>query len=235
MKNYFITGTDTGVGKTFITCALLIKLQEGGINTTAMKPVASGLIEVDGEWLNEDVAAIRAVTCRRFPLRDVNPYCMTEAVAPHIAAVHENICIEATVIADAFARLRHETDCVLVEGAGGFLVPLNAVESMASLPSWLGLDVIMVVGMRLGCLNHALLTAEAIRARGYKLAGWIANSVTAQPMPRFDENIASLKLMLKAPWLGTIPHIVSSKLDNTATLDAARRASAHLQAKSNPA
>ena len=154
---------------------------------------------------------------------------MTEAVAPHIAAVHENICIEATVIADAFARLRHETDCVLVEGAGGFLVPLSAVESMASLPSLLGLEVILVVGMRLGCLNHALLTAEAIRARGYNLAGWIANSVTAQPMHRFDENIAALKLMLKAPWLGTIPHIVSSKLDNTATLDAARRASAHLQ------
>ena len=234
MKNYFITGTDTGVGKTFVTCALLIKLQAASVNVGAMKPVASGLIEVNGEWINEDVAAINAVTRRRFPLRDVNPYCMTEAVAPHIAAANENIGVEATVIANAFARLRDECECVLVEGAGGFLVPLNAVESMASLPLLLGLDVILVVGMRLGCLNHALLTAEAIRARCYNLAGWVANSVSAQAMPRFDENIASLKQLLKAPWLGTIPHTVppdkgSCGLSESSTIDAARNASTYLQ------
>ncbi len=212
MRNYFITGTDTGVGKTFITCALLIKLQAAGVNVAAMKPIASGLIEVNGQWLNEDVAAINAMTRHRFPLRDVNPYCMTEAVAPHIAAVSENIRIETSVIADAFTRLRSQCECVLVEGAGGFLVPLNAVDSMASLPLLLDLDVILVVGMRLGCLNHAMLTAEAIRTRGYNLVGWVANSVSAQTMPRFDENIESLKQLLGAPLLGTIPHIVS--LDN---------------------
>lgn len=252
MRNYFITGTDTGVGKTLITCALLIKLQAAGVNVAAMKPIASGLIEVNGQWLNEDVAAINAVTRHRFPLRDVNPYCMTEAVAPHIAAASENIRIETSVIADAFMRLRAQCECVLVEGAGGFLVPLNAVDSMASIPLSLDLDVILVVSMRLGCLNHAMLTAEAIRNRSYNLVGWVANSVSAQTMPRFDENIASLKQLLGAPLLGAIPHIVSpdngafgalssrtnsfsltdfnnSDLSESSTIDGARNASTFLQ------
>lgn len=232
-KNYFITGTDTSVGKTLVTCALLIKLQAKGIHTAAMKPVASGTIEVDGELINEDVAAIRAVTRRRSPLRDVNPYCLTEAVAPHIASVHENMPIETSVIADAFARLSADSDCVLVEGAGGFLVPLNAIESMASIPALLKLEVILVVGMRLGCLSHALLTAEAIRARGYNLTGWVANSVAATPMPRLHENIASLKLLLRAPWLGTIPYLVSSQdgdgISQADMIERARAAATYLQ------
>ena len=225
MKNYFITGTDTGVGKTVVTGALLHQLQARGVKVAPMKPVAAGTIDIDGEQLNEDVALMQAVTKQRFALRDVNPYCLDEAIAPHIAAANENVAIDPAVIQAAFSRLATQSECVLVEGAGGFLVPLNASTSMADLPALLGLDVILVVGMRLGCLNHALLTAEAIRARGYNLAGWIANTLTAEPMGRLAENIASLKLLMKAPWLGTVPHLDASEEMN----ERLESAAAHLQ------
>ena len=133
--------------------------------------------------------------------------------------------IDPAVIQAAFKRLAMNSECVLVEGAGGFLVPLNAHASMADLPALLSLDVILVVAMRLGCLNHALLTAEAIRARGYHLAGWIANAPTEAPMNRLTENIVSLKLLMKAPWLGTIPHLDASEEMNKRLESAA----AHLQ------
>lgn len=210
MKNYFITGTDTGVGKTFVTCTLLHLLQTRGVKVAPMKPVAAGTIDMDSHAINEDVAAMQAITQHRFAVNDVNPYCMREAIAPHLAAAHENIVIDPGMIAAAFDRLSAFSDCVLVEGAGGLLVPLNATHSMADIPALLRLEVILVVGMRLGCLNHALLTAEAIRARGYRLAGWVANIVSAPQMARLDENIATLRSMMLAPWLGTIPYIVPS-------------------------
>ena len=225
MKNYFITGTDTGVGKTFVTVALMNQLQARGVKVAPMKPVAAGTIDIDGAQLNEDVAMMQANTKQRFALRDVNPYCMNESIAPHIAAANENVTLDPQVIYAAFSRLAKQSDCVLVEGAGGFLVPLNASTSMADLPTLLKLDVILVVGMRLGCLNHALLTAEAIRARGYNLAGWIANTLTVEPMGRLEENIASLKLLMKAPLLGTVPHLDASEEMNGRLESAA----AHLQ------
>ena len=225
MKSYFITGTDTGVGKTFVTCALLHLLQARGVKVAPMKPVAAGTIDIDGEQLYEDVALMQAVTKQRFALCDVNPYCLDEAIAPHIAAANENVAIDPAAIQAAFMRLAAHSECVLVEGAGGFLVPLNASTSMADLPTLLKLDVILVVGMRLGCLNHALLTAEAIRARGYNLTGWIANTLTAEPMGRLAENIASLKLLMKAPWLGTVPHLDASEEMN----ERLESAAAHLQ------
>ena len=230
MKSYFITGTDTGVGKTFFTVALLHALQSQGLRVAPMKPVAAGTITVDGAQINDDVAALQAISQHRFALADVNPYCLTEAIAPHIAAVREQVQIDMAMIVDAFARLRANADTVLVEGAGGFLVPLSTTQSMAEIPQALKLDVILVVAMRLGCLNHALLTAEAIRARGLRLAGWVANSVSATPMNAFDENLSTLKSMMDAPCLGVIPYTIAHSANNLP--DAAKAAATHLHLNS---
>ena len=227
MKSHFITGTDTGVGKTFVTAALLSGLRARGLRVAPMKPVAAGTVEINGQLINDDVALLQEISQHRYALADVNPYCLAEAIAPHIAATRENVRIDMTVIAAAFARLAANADCVLVEGAGGFLVPLSATQSMAEIPMALKLDVIMVVAMRLGCLNHALLTAEAIRTRGLHLAGWVANSVGATQMPAFDENLASLKLMLDAPCLGVLPHMITGSAGNATA--AATLAASHLR------
>ena len=230
MKNYFITGTDTGVGKTFFTVALLHALQSHGLRVAPMKPVAAGTITLQGAQINDDVAALQAISQHRFALADVNPYCLIEAIAPHIAAAREQVQIDMAVIVDAFARLRANADTVLVEGAGGFLVPLSTTQSMAEIPQALKLDVILVIAMRLGCLNHALLTVEAIRARGLQLAGWVANSVSATPMNAFDENLSTLKSMVDAPCLGVIPYTGAHSADKL--LAAAKAAAAHLHLNS---
>ena len=224
MSGFFITGTDTGVGKTFVTCALAHALQQRGFTVAPMKPVAAGTIEVNGIAMNEDVALAMEATGHRFPLHAVNPYCFREAVAPHIAAQHEKIIVDMTVIRTAYRELAERADIVLVEGAGGFLVPLSAEESMALIPSALQLPVVLVVGMRLGCINHALLTAEAIRARGLALAGWIANSISPDTMNAYAENLSTLRRLLGAPLIGELPNISDYRAGGT--LAAATRAAA---------
>ncbi|MBI3714891.1 MAG: dethiobiotin synthase [Betaproteobacteria bacterium] len=201
-KGYFITGTDTGVGKTFVSCALLLALRQRGMRVAAMKPVAAGV--EPGHGMNEDVAAYMALTGNRMALRDINPYSLAEPIAPHIAAAREGIAIEPQVIAAAYRRLADAGDIVLVEGAGGFLVPMDEKSSFADLPRLLDLDIILVVGMRLGCLNHALLSAEAILSRGCTLAGWIANT-PGETMNAHEENLATLQSRLPAPCLGVVP------------------------------
>jgi len=201
-KGLFVTGTDTGVGKTFVTCALFMALQQRGSRVAAMKPVAAG-VEA-GHGMNEDVAAYMALGGDRFPLRDINPYSLGEPIAPHIAAAREGVTIDLNVIATAYRRLADAADLVLVEGAGGFLVPMDEKSSFACLPGLLNLDVILVVGMRLGCLNHALLSAEAIVSRGYTLAGWVANT-PGDAMNAYDDNLATLQSRLPAPCLGVVP------------------------------
>lgn len=226
MKNFFITGTDTDVGKTFIACALLHALSARGLRAVPMKPIAAGTIDACGIDMNADVAALREVSATKAPLADINPYCFVEPIAPHLAAAHQQVVVEMHGIRAAFDRLDADADTVLVEGAGGFLVPLSVSQSMAELPALLGLDVILVAGMRLGVLNHALLTVEAIRARGLTLAGWIANTPLAgAAMLAFDENVATLQRMIDAPLLGIVPYDVQS----TDTRERARRASAYLQ------
>ncbi|MBL8521525.1 MAG: dethiobiotin synthase [Betaproteobacteria bacterium] len=205
MNNCFITGTDTGVGKTFATCALIAALQARGLDVAAMKPVAAGVAPGAGLAMNEDVAAYQDLTGHRHPLHLVNPYCFHDAIAPHIAAARQGVVPDLSVIHTAYNRLAERADVILVEGAGGFLVPLTEEASMADVPVRLHLDVILVVGMRLGCLNHALLTAEAIRARGLALAGWIANTpAPGEPMNAYDENLSTLRLRLGAPMLGAL-------------------------------
>lgn len=204
-QGVFITGTDTDVGKTVVMLTLVRALQQRGLTVAAMKPIAAG-IEVRGALeINNDVWQLQEATGHRFPLHAVNPYSFREAIAPHIAAEHEGVVIERCVIETAYRTLAERANIVLIEGAGGFLVPLTAAHSMADLPLWLNVPVVTVVGMRLGCINHALLTDAAIRSRGLVHAGWIANS-PSNPMARYAENIAALSTRIDAPLLGQIPY-----------------------------
>jgi dethiobiotin synthetase len=198
---WFVTGTDTEVGKTFACCALLHLLKSQGYQALGMKPVAAGT-EADGT--NEDVEALIAASSRNAPRELINPYLFAPAIAPHIAAEEEGRSIEIPLIVDAFVRLRSQADALLVEGAGGFCVPLGTDSDMADLAQALALPVILVVGMRLGCINHALLSQQAIHARGLNLAGWIANRIDPG-MARFEANLSALETRIDAPLLGVIP------------------------------
>ncbi len=200
---YFLTGTDTEIGKTFITCALLHHAAQRGLKAAGIKPVAAG---TDAAGVNEDVASIRAASNLALPPEIVNPYCFKAAIAPHIAAAEEGVTIDFAPIAAACEHARQLADLLIVEGVGGFRVPLGVDRDSADLAVALGLPVILVVGLRLGCINHALLTAEAIATRGLTLAGWVANRIDPA-MPRQEENIAALAARLGAPLLGSVPHV----------------------------
>lgn len=200
--SYFITGTDTNVGKTLISCALLHGFAAQGQRVVGMKPVASGCDDHD---LNDDVRSLLAVSNVVASRGQINPYCFAQPVAPHLAAQFVGVRINLDRIVQSCHELAAQADMVIVEGTGGFRVPLNDIEDGADLAMQLNLPVILVVGMRLGCMNHALLTAEAIANCGLKLAGWVANCVDEQ-MPMLNENIAALQQRLGAPLLGVVPH-----------------------------
>ena len=202
-RGFFVTGTDTGVGKTLVSCALLYGFAALGKSVIGMKPVACGVVRSATGLVNEDVALLRAAGNVEAPLSLVNPYCFEPPIAPHLAAEQAGVTIDLTHIAQVFERLAAAADVVVVEGVGGFCVPLNHSEDSAELAQYLGLPVILVVGMRLGCLNHALLTAHAIRARGLRLAGWIANRIDPA-MAVAERNVAALAERLAGPLLGVI-------------------------------
>lgn len=199
---FFITGTDTGAGKTHVACALLHATRQLGRTAVGMKPIAAG-VEDDGR--NGDVAQLLAASSIQPPLALVNPFLFIPPIAPHIAAHEAGRPIDITVICQAFERLRELAEVVWVEGVGGFRVPIDERTDTADLVQALALPVILVVGMRLGCLNHALLTAEAIHARGIHLAGWVANRVDPA-MARFETNVETLCARLEAPLLGVTPY-----------------------------
>ena len=201
----FVTGTDTGVGKTLIACALLHRLRARGLRALGMKPVAAGVEPTPEGPANPDVVALRRASSWAAPLNQVNPYCFEAPVAPHLAAQEAGVRIEIAPIRKAFDALRASADAIVVEGVGGFLVPLNDGEDAADLAVALALPVVLVVGMRLGCLNHALLTQQAVVARSLRLCGWIANSIDPH-MARFEENVQALRERLAAPLLGVVPH-----------------------------
>lgn len=205
MKIFFITGTDTEVGKTFSSVALTRALRAAGRPVSVLKPVASGCERIDGVWQNDDARALRAAAENDQDYASVNPLALVPAVAPHIAAQEAGAELSVARLLQLTEATRARTDDVLlIEGAGGFLVPLNARELYADFALALAAPVILVVGMRLGCINHALLTVEAIRARGLRLAGWVANS--PQPtMNRYAENLAYLSDHVQAPLLAEIP------------------------------
>ncbi len=200
----FITGTDTGVGKTRVATALLRAFARRGLRAVGMKPVAAGCERIDGALVSEDVAALVAASNVNLSVDLINPYRFQAAIAPHLAAELAGETISLQKIRDAYVVLAARADRVVVEAAGGFLVPLNEHEDFGDLARLLELPVLLVVGMRLGCLNHALLTAEAVQRRGLQFAGWVANRLDAQ-MPAFEQNVHALRERLRVPLLGTIP------------------------------
>ncbi len=201
---YFVCGTDTEIGKTFTTCALLHAARAAGRIAVGYKPIAAGAAHTPEGLVNEDALALRAASSEGFTLAEINPVCLHEAVAPHIAAASERITLDMAPLVAGFEKLAARADLVLVEGVGGFRVPLDDVYDTADLAVAFGLPVVLVVGMRLGCINHALLTVEAIIARGLTLAGWYANT-PGVCMNRFDENLAALCARITAPLLGVLP------------------------------
>ncbi len=235
MKAFFVTGTDTGVGKTLVACALLHAFRSRGFSAVGMKPVAVGRADPlpaqpavcgqralarppapDGcanavsagreDGRAEDVEALIASSSVSAPRQWVSPFALTEPIAPHIAAKREGVRIDLDVIATAFLKLKNLADVVVVEGVGGFVVPLNERETTADLAQRLELPVLLVVGLRLGCLNHALLTAEAVRSRGLPLAGWVGNQIVPG-LPALNENVEALEHRLGAPCLGVVPFL----------------------------
>ena len=201
--SYFITGTDTGVGKTLISSALLHGFAAQGKRVAGFKPVAAGC---DADGYNDDAKVLHLASSLSLTYRQVNPYCLRDAIAPHIAARNEGVSINFPRILAVYRELAGQADEVIVEGVGGFTVPLNDTQSSADLARDLALPVIMVVGMRLGCLNHALLTVRAIADYGLKCAGWVAN-VLDEEMPALQENIEALRERITAPLLGVVPYM----------------------------
>jgi len=205
-RDFFVTGTDTGVGKTVVSAGLLHAWRTRGHAVAGLKPVASGCERTAHGLRNEDALALRRESSRDWPYEIVNPYAFEPAVAPHLAAAEAGVEVGLERIRAAFRRLQQDTDVVVVEGAGGFLVPLAPGLAMPDLATDLGLEVILVVGLRLGCLNHAFLSAEAIRHRDLPFAGWIG-SLVDPGFERLDDNLACLHAGLPAPCIGVIDHL----------------------------
>jgi dethiobiotin synthetase len=201
--SYFITGTDTGVGKTLISCTLLHAFAAQGRRVAGFKPIAAGC---DEEGYNDDAKALRVASTMQLTYGQVNPYCFHHAIAPHLAARHAGVRIELSRILTSYRELSGQADEVIVEGVGGFLVPLNDKQNSADLAQKLNLPVIVVVGMRLGCLNHALLTLRAVAYYQLECAGWVANVLDAD-MPALQENISALREHISAPLLGVVPYM----------------------------
>ena len=201
---YFVVGTDTGIGKTHAACALLHALARRHARVCGMKPIAAGGVHTADGFTNEDSIAHRAASTVRVPPALDNPILLPEPLSPHLSAARAGTAISFDTVLAAVAELRARTDALVVEGAGGFLVPLSETQTGADLAVALGLPLVLVVGMRLGCLNHALLTAEAVRARGLGLAGWIANRVDPGFL-RPEENLDYLRTHLGAPLWADLP------------------------------
>jgi dethiobiotin synthetase len=204
MSGFFVTGTDTGCGKTEITLGLMAALQRRGMRVLGMKPVASGCIHTASGLHNEDAMRLRAAGSAEMPYDWINPYAFEPPIAPHIAAAEAGIAIDLATIERAYARLARNADRVLVEGVGGWRVPLGPERSVGDIPVALDLPVILVVGLRLGCINHALLTADSIQWTGGRLVGWIGNQIDPDMAYR-EANLATLTERLTARCLGVIP------------------------------
>lgn len=206
MKGFFITGTDTDVGKTRIAAGLLHVLAAHGLTTAAMKPVSAGCHNTVYGLCNDDALCLQRHATLALPYEQVNPYAYAAAIAPHIAAAQTGHAIDIPHIKKLFDDMAQRVDTVIVEGAGGWLVPINDHETMANVAQALALPVILVVGMRLGCLSHALLSTESIAHHGLRLAGWVANTLNPEFTP-LRHNIDALRTRINAPLLGVVPHL----------------------------
>ena len=205
MIGCFVTGTDTGVGKTLVSTGLLHALAPHHSRVVGMKPVAAGVVPWGEDWASEDAIALRSASTLAVAPELDNPVLLLDPLSPHIAAERAGVQIDIAAIVRSYQALAAQADAVVVEGAGGFHVPLTDTQTGADLAQALALPVVLVVCLRLGCISHALLTAEAIRARGLVLVGWVANRVDPE-MEAVDENIAYLRARLGVPLLAEVPY-----------------------------
>ncbi|CAI8153444.1 dethiobiotin synthase [Pseudidiomarina mangrovi] len=209
MNCLFVTGTDTDAGKTVSAVALLQGLYQRGFRVLASKPIAAGAEATAQGLRNSDALLLQQAAGAQQPYDQVNPFCFAPPIAPHIAAEQVGKPLQAAPIADALQQLQQlSADWLVIEGAGGWLLPLNTEQTLADVIEQLQLPVVLVVGLKLGCLNHALLTVADIERRGLRLKGWVGNQLAAEPMPYQAENIALLKARIAAPCLGILPHRV---------------------------
>lgn len=214
-RGYFITGTDTEIGKSWCSAGIMRKFRQQGHSVVGMKPVASGCVETPEGLRNEDALLLQQQASLAVDYDWVNPYSFRPAIAPHVAAEQAGVRIKIGKILEHYLQLKEKADCIVVEGVGGWLVPLNDAESVADLALALKLPVILVVGLRLGCINHALLSAESIRASGCELAGWIANTIDPQ-MTEPQPTIEAISRRIDAPLLGTVPYLAQLEADKVA-------------------
>ena len=235
-NGFFITGTDTEVGKTLVSGALILKLREQGINTIGFKPVVAGTYQdATGNTLNEDIETLRIASNLNSDELSLCPYVLNQPAAPHIAAAEQSLKLEMSVLMQAFHDIQTQADYVVVEGAGGLLIPLNDQEDLSSFAKEIHLPIILVVGMKLGCINHALLTYQAIKARNLNIAGWVGNTLSTE-MPLLQENLQTLQARINSPFLGLIPALPKSlqKPDNSPySLGALTFAAKHIQLPKN--
>ncbi|MGB0468302.1 MAG: dethiobiotin synthase [Pontibacterium sp.] len=215
-QTFFITGTDTDAGKTIVTAGLLAAANKAGLRTLGLKPVAAGCEQTEAGLRNSDALLLQQTASVNLSYEQVNPVTFEPAIAPHIAAMQEGRVLSGDRIA-AYCKgaMMQPADLVLIEGAGGWRVPLSYRETMAQIPKSLQIPVIMVVGMQLGCINHALLTAESIARDGLRLAGWIANGIDPA-MDCYEENRDTIRNMLHAPLLAEIPYLKNPEPDKVA-------------------
>jgi len=229
---FFVIGTDTEVGKTLVSGALILKLRAQGKKVIGFKPVVAGTYEdSNGDSLNEDLEALRIASNLKPGQMDLCPYILDVPAAPHLVAASIGLQLKLEPIMQAFDKVQREAELVIVEGAGGFLIPLNDQEDLGDIAKKVGFPVVLVVGMKLGCLNHALLTHEAIQARNISIAGWVANALSTE-MPLLQENIETLKTRIKAPFLGSIPALpkyLQKATDSPYSIEALEFAAEHIQ------
>jgi dethiobiotin synthetase len=226
---FFVTGTDTEVGKTLVSGALLLLLQKKYSQVIGYKPVVAGVSLINGKLQNEDLVTLALASTHEAAknISHICPYILETPSAPHLVAKKNGIELNYNKMLDGYQALAKQADAVVVEGVGGFKVPFHEDKNSADFAKDVALPVILVVGMRLGCINHALLTVEAIQQRGLTLAGWVAN--TMSEMNLLDENIQSLKEMIKAPLLGIIPHLDHALIQTPYTKMALEKAATYIK------
>lgn len=228
-SGFFVTGTDTEVGKTLISGALIIQLKKQHAVVAGFKPVVAGMSLISGKWCNEDLLALSSVMNYKpqEDFLDICPYQLSTPAAPHLVAKESNIHLDYEVMLNVFKKVHEKSDAIVVEGVGGFKVPFHDGKTSADFAQDIGLPVVLVVGMRLGCINHALLTAEAIQSRGLRLAGWVSNTIG--PMTLLQENIATLEHLMPAPLLGVIPELPKEFVQVPYGISAMEKAASYLK------
>ena len=232
---FFVVGTDTEVGKTLVSGALILKLRGQGRKVVGFKPVVAGTYQDEsGVLLNEDLETLRIASDIKSGQMQLCPYVLDVPAAPHLVAADLGLRLELEHIMQSLSKVQSQADLVVVEGAGGFLIPLNDQQNLGDVAKKIDFPIVLVVGMKLGCLNHAQLTYEAIKSRGLSIAGWVANTLSAE-MPLLQGNIEALKKNINAPFLGLIPKLpnqLQKPIDSPYSIEALEYAAQHIQLQS---